>query len=228
MTTLIRLLLTQVLSGLKSRAELQSENLLLRHQIEILTHSQLKPVKVTRWDRLILLWLSRLWPRSKRAILVVHPKTLVRWHREGFCLYWRLRSRRTVGRPKVSNEICSLVRQMSKQNPLWGAPADPRRTSEARLRCEPGHGLTLPVTTAAKPGPDLEQLSAKPPRLHGRHRCPGGANPDFPHAICLGRAQPWPAQAGSRRHHCEPDCGLDGAADYRGLSLGRGAQIPPS
>lgn len=122
MITLIRLLFTQVLSGLKSRAELQAENLILRHQIETLTRSQPKRAKVTRWDRLILLWLSRLWPRSKRAILVVHPKTLVRWHQEGFRHYWRWRSRQAVGRPRVSNEIRALVRQMNQQNPLWGAP----------------------------------------------------------------------------------------------------------
>ena len=122
MITLIRLLFTQVLAGLKSRAELQAENVLLRHQIKILTRGRAKRAKVTKWDRLILLWLLRLWPRSRGLVCVVHPKTVVRWHREGFRLYWRWRSQRAVGRPRVSYEIRSLVRQMSQQNPLWGAP----------------------------------------------------------------------------------------------------------
>ena len=53
---------------------------------------------------------------------IVHPKTLVRWHREGFRVYWRWKSRRRGGRPKAPNEVRALIRQMGAQNPLWGAP----------------------------------------------------------------------------------------------------------
>lgn len=122
MITLMRLLFTQFLSGLKSRAELQAENLLLRHQIEILTRNASKRSKFEKTDRLILVWLSPLWPRCRGLVCVGNPKTLARWHREGFRRYWRWRSRRTVGRPRIPCEVRALVQQMSQQNPLWGAP----------------------------------------------------------------------------------------------------------
>ena len=122
MIALFRLLLAQVLFSLKSRAELQAENFALRHQIEILKRSAPKRLTLKKMDRLIFIWLLRIWPRSKRLVHIVHPKTLVRWHREGFRYYWRWRSRRPLGRPRVSNEIRALVRQMRVQNPLWGAP----------------------------------------------------------------------------------------------------------
>ena len=118
----LRLILTQVLISLRSRAELQTENLFLRHQIEILKRSSPTRANLTKTDRLIFVWLLRLWPKSRRLVRIVHPKTLVRWHREGFRFYWRWRSRRPLGRPRVSTEIRALVRQMSAQNPLWGAP----------------------------------------------------------------------------------------------------------
>ncbi len=118
----LRLLLGQVGTSLKSRAELQLENLALRHQIEVLTRSAPKRVRLTRADRVIFTWLLRLWPQVAQFIRVVHPKTLARWHRQGFRVYWRWKSRPRGGRPKVPAELRALIRQMSAQNPLWGAP----------------------------------------------------------------------------------------------------------
>lgn len=122
MMSLLRLLLLQCLAYLKSRADLQAENLMLRQQIVVLRRSAPKGVRVTKIDRLIFVWLYRLWPASIRSVRIVHPKTLVRWHRDGFRLYWRWKSRTRSGRPKVSTELRSLIQQMGKQNPLWGAP----------------------------------------------------------------------------------------------------------
>jgi hypothetical protein len=74
-------------------------------------------------DRLIFVWLYRLFPSLLGATVIFKPETLVRWHRGGFCLYWRWKScRRRVGRPAVEAEIRDLVRTMSRDNPLWGAP----------------------------------------------------------------------------------------------------------
>ena len=72
-------------------------------------------------DRLLWVWLYRAWPQVLNAMVLVKPATVVRWHRKGFRLYWRWRSRR-LGRPQMSPEIRHLIRRMSLANPLWGAP----------------------------------------------------------------------------------------------------------
>ena len=118
----IRLLLLQFLCCVKSRADLQAENLMLRHQIGVLRRSSSKRVRMTRIDRLSFVWLYRLCPTSINAVQIIHPKTLVRWHRQGFRAYWRRKSRSHGGRPKVNAELRALILQMSQQNPLWGAP----------------------------------------------------------------------------------------------------------
>lgn len=122
MVSIARLLLLQILACLKSRAELRAENLMLRHQVDMLLRSSPKRVRTTSADRLRFVWLYRLWPMSIQAVMIVQPKTLLRWHRTGFRWYWRWKSRPRGGRPKVSAEIRQLVRRMSWENPLWGAP----------------------------------------------------------------------------------------------------------
>src|SRR6202011_6210162 len=72
-------------------------------------------------DRLLWVWLYRVWPQVLNAMVLVRPATVVQWHRKGFRTYWRWRSRRP-GRPKMSTEVRDLIRQMSLANPLWGAP----------------------------------------------------------------------------------------------------------
>src|SRR5258705_2195276 len=67
--------------------------------------------------------LSRLWTQWRSALVIVKPETVIAWHRKGFRLYWRWKSRAgKSGRPCVSLEIRELIRQMSTANPLWGAP----------------------------------------------------------------------------------------------------------
>jgi hypothetical protein len=63
-----------------------------------------------------------LHPGFKNALVIVKPETVIRWHRAGFRLFWRWKSRSRRGRPKVSVEIRQLIRDMSLTNPLWGAP----------------------------------------------------------------------------------------------------------
>ena len=122
MLIIVRTILIQLALGFRSRVTLQAENAVLHHQVEILRHRAPRRVHVTRTDRLFFKLILRLWPKAAGLIRIVHPKTLVRWHREGFRLYWRWRSRKRGGRPKIPKEIRVLVRQMSTENPLWGAP----------------------------------------------------------------------------------------------------------
>src|SRR6202023_3257514 len=121
-------------SRLKSRASLEAENLVLRQQVIVLSRQSRSRVRLRNIDRLIFVWLYRFFPAILNAITVVKPETVIRWHRRGFWGYWRWKSRRRGGRPKIDREISDLVRRMSKENPLVGSATDPRRTADARDR----------------------------------------------------------------------------------------------
>ncbi len=106
----------------RNRAELPVENLALRQQLAILKEKTKRP-KLRPRDRVFWVWLSRFWANWRSALLVVQPDTVVRWHRQGFKLYWRWKSQTgKVGRPKIELEIRRLIRRMSRENPHWGVP----------------------------------------------------------------------------------------------------------
>jgi len=107
----------------RSRAAREAEMAFLRQQLLVLKRSVPARLRLRNADRLIFVWLYRLFPSLLGATVIFKPETLVRWHRSGFRLYWRWKSRRRrVGRPAVQAEIRDLVRTMSRDNPLWGAP----------------------------------------------------------------------------------------------------------
>ena len=95
---------------------------LLRRQLVVLKRSAPARLRLRTADRLIFVWLYRLCPSVRQAAVVFKPEMLVRWHRSGFRLYWRWKSRRRVGRPAVPADIRDLIRTISRDNPLWGAP----------------------------------------------------------------------------------------------------------
>jgi len=106
----------------RSRAALQIEVLALRHQLTILQRSVKRP-KLTASDRLLWAWLARVWRDWRSALIIVKPETVIAWHRKGFRLFWAWRARRgQPGRPKVPKHVRELIRKMSRENPLWGAP----------------------------------------------------------------------------------------------------------
>jgi hypothetical protein len=107
---------------LKSRASLEAENLALRQQVIVLSRKSQSRMRLRNIDRLIFVWLYRCFPTILNAITVVRPETVIRWHRRGFRANWRWKSRRSGGRPRIDREIRDLIRRMSKENPLWGAP----------------------------------------------------------------------------------------------------------
>jgi transposase InsO family protein len=110
-------------SFLRSRAALELENLALRHQIGVLQRSAASRPKLTRWDRLLWIGLSRLWRDWRSALAIVRPETVVAWHRAGFRLFWTWKVQRLErGRPVISREVRELIRKMCRENPLWGAP----------------------------------------------------------------------------------------------------------
>ena len=121
MSVLISLL--QALRGFaRSRAALHLEVLALRHQLQVLQRSQPRRVRLANADRWLWAWLSRSWLAWRTALVIVKPETVIAWHRQGFCWFWRWKSRRRIGRPAVAADIRALIRSMSETNPLWGAP----------------------------------------------------------------------------------------------------------
>ena len=118
---LIQLLLV-IRSRFTRRARLEAENLLLRQQLVALRRKSPRRVRLCNLDRLIFVWLYRLYPALLDTIIIVQPETVIRWHRRGFLAYWRWRSRHLVGRPRIDGELRALIRRMNRENPLWGAP----------------------------------------------------------------------------------------------------------
>jgi putative transposase len=111
------------LSGVfRSRAALQLENLALRHQIGVLQRSVKRP-KLTSADRLLWAWLCSVWHDWRSGVHIIKASTVVAWHRKGFRWFWTWKIRRgKLGRPVVPKEVRELIRTMSRENPLWGAP----------------------------------------------------------------------------------------------------------
>ena len=123
MITLLSALVSLLSFRVRGRASLEVELLALRHQVSVLRRQRKGRLQLFATDRLLWVWLYRIWPQVLNAIVLVKPATVIQWNRKGFRLYWRWRSRsRQIGRPKTSTELRDLIRQMSMANPLWGAP----------------------------------------------------------------------------------------------------------
>src|SRR5580700_1060011 len=106
----------------KSKLRLEAENAVLRHQLMVLRRSLHGRVRLTNHDRWFLIQLYRWFPSILQVLTIIRPETLVRWHRAGFRSYRRWKSRRQGGRPQIHTELRALIRRMSVENPLWGAP----------------------------------------------------------------------------------------------------------
>jgi hypothetical protein len=116
-----------VLDLLRSRAALEAEIWMLRQQINVLRRTAPKKQTFSSIDRLIFVCLYRPRPGVRDALAIVKPETVVKWHRAGFRLYWRWKSKPLGGRPTVPLEIRKVIREMSIANPLWGSASDPWR-----------------------------------------------------------------------------------------------------
>ena len=163
---MVDLILALIAAGrvfFRSRSETALQVLALRQQVAVLKRKRPRPL--LNWlDRLFWTALRTLWPRWSDVLLIVKPETVVGWHRAGFRLYWRWRSRRYGGRPKISQEIRKLVRTLAIENSDWGAAQDPWRTAETRLRSLRKHSckIAAPTPTARGSGQTLALLPRKP------------------------------------------------------------------
>src|SRR5271169_5182547 len=128
----VRSIVSVVARRLRSRAVVELENLALRHQLHVLRRQRPGRLRLFTIDRLLWIWLYRIWPRCLDAMVLVKPATVVQWHRQGFRLFWRWRSK--SGRPSVVREIRALIRQMSGANPLWVRPGSTASYSDSASR----------------------------------------------------------------------------------------------
>jgi len=130
----LKLSLGVIVRLLRRRGSLLLENLVLRQQLSALKRKNGRP-KLTGLDRCFWIAVSRLWSEWKNSLLVVKPETVVEWHRRGFRLYWRLKSKaKQIGRTPISKELQQLIFQMASENPSWGALDHVIPVNERHLR----------------------------------------------------------------------------------------------
>jgi hypothetical protein len=151
----LKLLAWFVGSLFRSSRRLEAEIVILRHQLNVLRRRMPSRARLTLIDRLIFVWLYRLRPSVLNAVVIVQPET-VRWHRKGCRTYWRWKSRTRGGRPGTPSELRRLIRDMSRANPLWGAP---------RIH---GELLKLGVAVAQSTGAKYMARERRPPNQSWR------------------------------------------------------------
>jgi putative transposase len=154
MITILSALVSLLSFRVRGRASLELELVALRHQVTVLRRQRPGQLRLVSTDRLLWVWLYRVWPQVLNAMVLVKPATVVQWHRKGFRLSWRWRSRR-LGRPRMSTEIRDLIRRMSLANPLWGAPGIHRELLKLGVEVSQATGWEIPAVAAQSPLPDL-------------------------------------------------------------------------
>src|ERR1700737_1159434 len=125
MSGLLCFVVAVLASTFKSKSRFEAENAVLRHQLIILRRKLKGRARLTNNDRWFFVQIYRCFPSILKVVTIVQPETLVSWHRAGFRRYWRWKSRRRGGRPRIEIERRALIRQMSTENFLGGAPAIP-------------------------------------------------------------------------------------------------------
>ncbi len=149
----------------QTRKNLLLENALLRQQLVVYQRSVKRP-RITQRDRILLVWLSRVCSGWKKALVVVRPETIVGWHRQGFRLYWKWKSRR-AGRPCIDWPLIKLIRRMHKENPTWSAQ---RIQGElAKLGMTVSDNTVLKYMGKPKPDADKRQRWRTFLKNHAKH-----------------------------------------------------------
>jgi len=166
MVALIFFLLNLGASFFRPKSRLAAENAALRQELIVLQRQVRGRVQFTNSDRLFFIQLYRWFPSVLKAMTIMRPETVMRWQRAGFRRYWRWKSRNLGGRPKIAADLRALIRQMSIENWLWGAPRIHGKLLETRTRSasSPGYAFEHPFC-APRWGQLLGGLFA--------HRCDG-------------------------------------------------------
>src|SRR6266511_2281244 len=118
MLAILHLLGRFIVDLFKSRRRLEAENLFLRHQLSIALRRAPPRLRLRGSDRAVLVWMTRPWPRLLSTVQVVQPETILRWHRASFKAFWRWKSRKRAGRPKIDRGLRDLIRCISASLPV--------------------------------------------------------------------------------------------------------------
>ena len=205
MVALIFFLLNLGASLFKPKSWLEAENAALRQQLIVLQRQVRGRAQFTNGDRLFFIQLYRWFPSVLKAMTIMRPETVMRWQRAGFRRYWRWKSRNLGGRPKIAADLRALIRQMSTENWLWGAP---------RIH---GELLKLGFVVASRRWPssgqqwwparsELGHVPAQSYATHCSHGSVRGPDHQVRPALCIGHCPIGPTRA------CvdQRDCPLNG------------------
>jgi len=225
MVEFCRLICYALVGFFRPRVSLEVEILMLRHQLNVLRRKSPKRSTFSKFDRLIFAGLYGLAPNVLSALAIVRPETVVGWHRAGFRLYWRWKSRSPGGRPRLSVDIRKLIRDISFANPLWGTP----RIHGELLKL----GIDFGQTTVAK----YMARNRRPPsqgwKTFLRNHADGIASMDLFVVDHLIQAVVWASNFKARLArnpvpfgNCTSHGGMDKSPTYGGFWLGGGAQLP--
>src|SRR6266700_6268095 len=161
MSDLCRLIWCGLIGLFRSRAALEAENLVLRHQLNVLRRKSPKRVTLSSIDRLLLVGLYRLAPGVLDALKIIRPETLMRWHRAGFRAFWRWKSRPRGGRPRTPADIRRLLRNSIQKIPVESMIA----VSSMRVRTAHGNSFDNLVSTQQHRRRDGEVESLRGPEV---------------------------------------------------------------
>ena len=152
----------RVIAPERIRTAIQLENIALRHQIGVLQRSVKRP-RLNSADRLLWVWLSRVWTEWRSSLVIVKPATVIAWHRKAFRMFWTWKiGRGKRGRPAVARDTRDLIRRMSRENPGWGAPRIHGELLKLGIDIGETQCEQVPCADAQAALPDLEDL----PRNH--------------------------------------------------------------
>jgi hypothetical protein len=221
MIGLLHFVLGILASPFKSKSRLEVENAVLRHQLIVLRRKIPGRPRLTNSDRWFFIQLYRWFPSILQVLTIVRPETLVRWHRAGFRCYWRWKSRRPLGgRPQIDTELRALIRRMSMENPLWGAP----RIHGELLKL----GFEVAQSSVAKYMVKRRGPPSQGWRTFLRNHAPNIAAMDLFVVPTLGFdllyafviVRPRPQRPGVDQRHSKPDGQMGCTSNNGGISLG--------
>ncbi len=189
MLKLLRHIPVFLLPNFKLTTYLMMENIVLRHQLSVLQRNAKRP-RLRKLDKVFWIMVYRMFNLWKESLVIVRPETVIRWNREGFRLFWKLKSKAPKsGRKRISSEIRKLVLTMANMNIFWGAPKIHDELKRLGIEIAESdclkHYQASNKTTVA----DLENISKKPYGLFGRDRLFHSSNCYIYNSVCYGCSQ---------------------------------------
>jgi hypothetical protein len=220
MLALLCFVLAVLASPFKSKSRLEAENAALRHQLIVLRRKVQGRIQLTNNDRWFLVKLYRWFPSTLQLLTIIRPETLVRWHRAGFRGYWRWKSRSRGGRPQLEPDLRALIRRMSIENPLWGAPRIHGELLKLGFEIAQSSVAKYMVKRRGPPSQGWRTFLRNHAAGHCRHGFVRRPNHQLRSALCPGHRTARPQRAGLGQCHGKTDGRMDCASNNRSLSLG--------